>query len=339
MNDINYSIRFGIEKDWENIKNFINQNWKKAQTINNKVLFDYYFRNTNGILNFVLAEKFDGQLVGVLGFIPCNENCEGEVWGSCWRVLKTDDPMLAVRMVFFLQQERNVEVSGVNNDSSTRQLWGLLGQVEEMSHYYRLADLEEYKIARIARKEILNVEKTEYKLVKIHSMEQLRNCFCIPANRRPYKDFWYIQKRYFECPFFQYNVYAIEKKNQPVSSILITRDVILNDTGVLRIVDFIGKDLEFGEIGWELQRLLEEGDYEFLDMWCWGLEESMIQNAGLSKVNQDSPNIIPDKYEPLIQMNETILCSSTKEIQNFYAFRADDDGDRPNLINVDGEEK
>jgi hypothetical protein len=254
------------------------------------------------------------------------------MWGSNWHALKTEEPMLGIKLILFLINKLQVTFYGINNNPSTKHLWNYMGQIDEMSHYYRLADKNEYDIAIVKDSYILPIVKGCCRLIKIANKDMLLKMFIPPQNRKPYKDLWYISRRYFDCfKNFKYSVYGLENENHEINSILVTREVIWKSTKVLRIVDFIGIDNEFGEIGFDLQKIMDENQYEFIDLWSYGLDEKYIRKAGLLKLSSESGNIIPDKYEPLVQCNDTILVSSTDDLDEFYAFRADGDNDRPNL--------
>jgi hypothetical protein len=70
---------------------------------------------------------------------------------------------------------------------------------------------------------------------------------------------------------------------------------------------------------------------EYIDFYCAGLNEELVEAAGFSRVNESV--IIPNYFEPLVKSNSTIsYFTDSKNIDNFRMYKADGDQDRPSMI-------
>ncbi|MEH7504134.1 hypothetical protein V7152_19330, partial [Neobacillus drentensis] len=146
-----------------------------------------------------------------------------------------------------------------------------------------------------------------------------------------YKDQNYIKKRYFEHPFYQYQVFGIGKEDA-TTSLLITREISINHSKVLRIIDFIGAEEDIAGIGLELQKILKANDYEYIDFYQYGISEDVLNTAGFVKREKKDENIIPNYFEPFEKKNVDIHFSTNVNENKYYIFKGDGDQDRPNLL-------
>jgi len=202
--------------------------------------------------------------------------------------------------------------------------------VGKMKHYYRLSDRSEFKIAKI--KKVKMSEKTSsytYTLKKYNNIDELTATFNLEERKsvRPYKDSWYINKRFFKHPIYKYNIYGACNSRGKVEAIVISREIECNDRKILRIVDFIGDGKAFLGLYDAFSELIKE--YEYIDFYCYGLEEEFVENAGFIEKKEDDVNIIPNYFEPFIQCNVDIWINSSEYGCMF--FKADCDQDRPNF--------
>ena len=79
-----------------------------------------------------------------------------------------------------------------------------------------------------------------------------------------------------------------------------------------------------------ISKFIEEKltEYEYVDFYCLGFEESYILKAGFTLREENDTNIIPNFFSPFVQENIDIWVDSSKEGCLF--FKADGDQDRPN---------
>lgn len=260
-----------------------------------------------------------------------------------WKVVDTRDniPFLGVelaRRVFTLTGCRTHIGNGANPKTTVplRKMF-FRDKTERMNHYYVLNDeLSDYKIADV--KERVPAPTTEHivetNMVPFTTMEQLRKHFNVDlVDAIPYKDNWYVNKRYFQHPYYEYDVYGLQDETGETGALMMTRTVRSQGRQVLRIVDYIGEHRLFAGLGRSLQHLLKEKQYEYIDFYTLGFPERYIVQAGFRLRTDDDPNIIPNYFEPFSRTNVDIWAHYKYDGTLF--FKADGDQDRPNLIQQD----
>ena len=116
------------------------------------------------------------------------------------------------------------------------------------------------------------------------------------------------------------------------TSLLITREIQVNDSKVLRVIDFIGEEQDIRNIGQELQNIMNENDYEYIDFYQYGIPEDILNEAGFIKRDKNDTNIIPNYFEPFEKKNVDILIATNVKDNKYFMFKGDGDQDRPNLL-------
>ena len=202
-------------------------------------------------------------------------------------------------------------------------------KAERLPHYYRLADKASYAVARVARRDILPAGGSAVLHLLPHE-DALRKCGYTPdPARRPYKDLWYLARRYFHYPRQRYDVWAVEECGA-VQALLATRCIPVNGTCVLRIVDYTGVPEAFSRLGAAVSRLMADCGAEYADCYCWGIPAQTMAEAGFCARTEDDLNIIPNYLTPPLCEN-TEYYFFTSEPAAFTMFKADGDQDRPNI--------
>ena len=74
--------------------------------------------------------------------------------------------------------------------------------------------------------------------------------------------------------------------------------------------------------------MLQHDNYEYVDFYCAGFEDYLVQAAGFTPLLDNDTNIIPNYFYPFEQKNIDIWVQSTSENTSFT--KADGDQDRPN---------
>lgn len=142
--------------------------------------------------------------------------------------------------------------------------------------------------------------------------DALRKCSYTPdPARRPYKDLWYLARRYFHYPRQRYDVWAVEECGA-VQALLATRCIPVNGTCVLRIVDYTGVPEAFSRLGAAVSRLMADCGAEYADCYCWGIPAQTMAEAGFCARTEDDLNIIPNYLTPP-------LCENTE----YYFFTSE----------------
>jgi hypothetical protein len=341
--DERYEIRLAKYADIKMIMTFLNDHWREGHIMAiDQTLFEYEYVNGEDV-NFVLAiDRNSGLLEGIFGFLNCSQTADlnkKDIWGSMWKVveIRNNIPFLGIELakrVVELTKCRTQIGNGANPKTTVplRKMF-FKEKVDKMQHFYLLNNnIEEYKIAIVNELPNLNHNTTrKSKIVRLNSIEDLKSKFDIEKlNTIPYKDNWYFNKRYFEHPYYTYEVYGVTDERNEVGAILVCREVIHNGSKVLRIMDYLGEESLFEGLYNEFVCLIEDRNIEYIDFYVYGFENQYITNAGFVLKNELDTNVIPNYFEPFLQSNVDIWIHYKLPSTKF--FKADGDQDRPNLI-------
>ncbi len=309
------------------IVDFLNTHWgSNHPLVNNETLFNYYYVDDE-MTNFYVLED-GGDVAAVCGYIKCSADENSDIWISIWCAKKGKNG-LGLMLMGAMKELTGRNVMACNNiRENTMPFYTFLGYYpDKMSHYYRLSDRNEYKMAVVNNKIISESVVTDgTQLVLMSDINEVKEKFSIPQGMKPQKDYWYINKRYFEYPHYEYKVYLLYSENKPVS--LVVFRVNESDEGyVLRLVDYIGYKDDFKLLNGFVDELISEFDCEYCDMYCRGVDGTQ---AGFVLRNENDTNIIPNYLNTLWQKNIDYFYF-TSDNDGFMMFKADGDQDRKNL--------
>lgn len=303
---------------------FMDANWgSKHPLIHLEDYFDFYYKNEDK-LQFAFAEA-DGEIVAIAGYIRANEAEKPDIWVSIWCAKKGCNGV-GLELMAALPKLANARSMSCNNiRPKTMAFYNFLGYyAARMPHFYRLSDKESYAVAQIKNKIILPASGSSA-LTKIADKAQLKSAYKPDEALRPYKDLWYVTRRYFEYPRQKYDVWASQN-----GELLVTRTVDVNGTAVLRIVDYIGNPAAFAQLGTAIDDIMKAENAEYADCYCFGVNSEIFAEAGFCERKEDSENIIPNYLTPPLYEN-TEYYFFTDDPENFTMFKADGDQDRPNV--------
>lgn len=345
--DDRYEIRLAKYSDIEMIMAFLNEHWREGHIMaTNRKLFEYEYVNRDYV-NFVLAiDKATGLLEGIFGFLNCSQTIDlskKDIWGSMWKVVDTREnmPFLGIELakrVVELTKCRTQIGNGANPQTTIplRKMF-FKETVGKMQHFYLLNDnINDFKIAKINKvTHSVNEAKKQTNLIKLNSIQEVQNKINIDdLNTIPYKDTWYLKKRYFEHPYYKYEVYGVEYENE-IGALIVWREVIQNGAKIIRIMDYLGDESLFEGLHNELKAMLIKRNLEYIDFYVYGFENLYILNAGFTLRDGQDRNVIPNYFEPFLQSNIDIWVHH--KLPNTKFFKADGDQDRPNLLTGDSD--
>lgn len=341
--DERYEIRLADCSDIEMIMNFIDKYWKKGHIMSlDRDLFLYEYQDGDHI-NFILAiDKRTGLLEGIFGFIKCSDTKDlkkKDIWGSMWKVRENADnmPLLGIELA-----KRVFEITGCRtqigngaNPATTIPLrrYYFHDKTIRMKQYYKLnPETEEFNIAAVKKRpKYLPGNQGETKITLFRTMKEVKEYFNIESIESiPYKDSWYVNKRFFCHPYYHYYVYGLTNKEGRTGALMMTRVIECSGAKVLRIVDYIGDQALFSGLGVPLERIMEEMNLEYVDFYTYGFKDQYLYDAGFDYRSEDDPNIIPNFFEPFLRENVDIWAHYNLEGTLF--FKADGDQDRPNQL-------
>lgn len=340
--DERYEIRLGNKTDIPQIMEFIDKYWKKGHILSqDRELFEYEFLDGD-IVNIVLAiDRNTLQIEGIFGILYCSHIIRKEnrdIWGSLWKVVDEHDniPFLGVELA-----KRAYDLTGCRmhigngaNPKTTIPLRRLFfgDKTAKMKQYYYLNPMfQEYKVCNIQEyKQKKHIEPNKLESVmEISTMEELKSVFNIEnIDTYPFKDNWYLEKRYFKHPYYTYKLYALMVKNKAIA-VVICRELEVDGTKILRIIDYLGEHEIFSETGNFWHELMKKHQYEYVDFFEFGIKDEILESAGFVFRNENDKNIIPNYFEPFLQENVDIWVHY--ELDGTTFFKGDCDQDRPNV--------
>lgn len=330
-------IRLATLDDIPRIMQFIDEHWRKGHIMaTNRILFEFQHVEGDEVHYVIAEDEENGKIYGTMGYILMNHSEHPDIATMMIQSLEgSGHVMLGDDMAGFLRKKlsvRYVVAVGVNKRYAKA-----LGMIQEntvdiLNHYYRLNDLETYKICKIEEKRIIPVlENKDCILKEIKDIQQFRECMpeCELQRMKPYRDSQYINHRYFEHPYYMYKVYGIQNQDK-TEAILVGREVAANGNICFRIVDYYGEETAFCNAAYALDELMREQDYEYIDFCNYGMNDKVMKQAGFQNVKHDN-NIVPDFFEPFEQRNVDIYiyANSLLDVKIYKAFG---DQDRPNII-------
>ncbi|MFA3904804.1 hypothetical protein [Fusobacterium nucleatum] len=320
-------IEYMKELDKRNLFEFLENNWNINHIyIKDQKYFDYEFSDNS---NFILA-KNNEKIVAILGYFDYDN--KGDIWTVIWKNSgKMDDGLKCLQFLLNVGY-KSVSSCGINR--KTIPIYEFLGiNTGRLKHFYILnQEIEEYKIAKISKK---NIKKVEYEKVKdvveVNNIGELLKLINYQEKLKKYnfyKSPEYFNKRYFKHPYYKYHI-LVKSKN--ANSILVYRIVKANGGSCIRIMDFLGDEKEFNElINYLIDKMLKE-KHEYVDIYEVGIKDEILENSGFIERKEEDSNIIPNYFEPFIQKNVEIYYMSTCK-DKFRIFKGDGDQDRPSVV-------
>ena len=339
-----FVVRQAVESDVPQIIQFIKDNWNESHIfVKSKEFFQYVLCDERGV-NVIIAVDSENKIYGMEGCTFYNSTDTPDSSGMMWRCLKTSDVMLGIKIDQYMQTWQNQKFHfgvGSNPDTTlkiTKRFYK--HHVGKLDHFYRLnANIDDFRIASVEHKDILQCKNTNVTLRKIDTTHELLEILpdAILRQYTPYKDITYIIRRYFEHPVYHYDLYLIKREKEENHSVLVIRKVKANNRVAIKIVDFIGNNQELGGVGKALDQLMRMENAEWIDIYCIGISEKELNNAGLIRLEENDKNIIPNYFEPFVKQNVDIYYTTPK-LDGVKLFRGDADQDRPNFIRERGNE-
>lgn len=333
--DEKYDIRLAKYEEISEIMTFINTFWKEGHILAVDRSFFEYEHVVDRQVTFLIAKEWtSGEIHGILGYLPASSDKDRyDIWGVVWKVNDKAMPMLGIELM-----KRIMVCSGARTElgigANPKTAIPLLGRIlhyktGKMKHYYSISLREEYKVAKIVHEVPITPESLkETRVERFYDMAEVKKRFDFTINREdiPYKDAWYVERRFFSHPVYVYEVYGLSEGQGSTQALLVCREQEQNGVKVLRIVDYIGNQELFGGIRRFVKEKLKV--YEYIDFYCLGFDERYVLEAGFTLREENDTNIIPNYFAPFVQENVEIWVNSIKE-ECLY-FKADGDQDRPN---------
>jgi len=337
-----YDFRLATIDDVEDIMAFIRAEWNPQHIMgNDRELFLWQHGRTeygDSInLNIILMTEKDGKIMGMNGFIVYSNDLDNLHISPTMSKVRAKGviPMAGVELM-----KRMVTMTGAKvNLTAGAEPKTLIPIYEKiyryevgiMDQYYMLNPYkEEFKIAKISKMPKVKVKRTECRLEEINDILELDSeyDFSRKYKRITYKSKEFIDKRYFKHPIYTYKKWMVRGENKDVVGILFGREAMVDGDAVLRLVDYIGELRYLGLIGYELQQMMIENEWEYVDLVVSPLPDDIMKDSGFSLLDLGGENIIPNYFEPFVQKN---IYNHYHNNSDEIIFKAHGDQDRPSV--------
>jgi len=339
MKNINFGKLYPYEV--KKFQKFINKYWKKNHllTINDKVL-NWQYQKANDY-NFFVAKK-NNNIIGIQGFIPLkhfDKNLDNnQIFLAFRKVIEGKHIGVGLKLheeVFKECKPKFVSVIGIDEKSHNFLKWQGFN-VEKMDHHAILSQsVNKFKIARVNNLKIVNKKKNKDTSFIELNIKNIK--FLLVSNfykvQIPLKSNNYIINRYLKHPFYKYRAILVMQKKKP-EALMVIRPIKINNSLVLRFVDFIGTSKSF-LLTYDVSiKLLQKYKAEYIDIYSHGIAKKIFNQAGYINRYKEKSLIIPNHFEPFERKNIDIYCAYKSNYKNkiIRLFKGDGDGDRPSIL-------
>lgn len=328
-------IRQAVYEDIPKIMKFIDEHWKKGHIMgNDRTMFEFQHVRDREVFYIIAEDDVDGRIYGSMGYIPMAE--QEHPCMSTVMIQSLDNPgkrMLGEEMARYF--ERNMQcrnIISVGVEKRYAKVIDALGTnlIGKLHHYYRLGTKRDFRIAKIYHYDQLPITRHKSRLIPLKSFTEFTDLVNLNEIKKDYPERSpaYIEHRYYQHPYYSYKIWGIQGSHG-IKSAFAAREEVVGTSKVLRIVDFFGKDTELACIGSEIDRILLDENYEYIDFYCYGIDHNIMDQAGFLLKGPDDPNIIPTYFDPFEQKNVDIYFYSWRKEQ-VHVYRGFGDQDRPN---------
>ena len=322
-------ITFATTRDTGDIMDFIDREWRKGHILaRDRAFFTWMYAPAgDGRVNFVISRNENGEIDGLLGFIPYDREGK-QISLALWKALKSAGGMVGMGMLAFLEKElqpQAIATPGVNPGTTGAIYKYFKYAVGKMDHRYRSADRTDFRLAemgnasRPAAKDAENVRIREITAFEEYEQAGIR---LMPNALQ--KEAWYIRRRYFEHPVFHYQHRIIEDDAGKLD--VVTRVQEAEGASCLRVVDLLGDVRLLPAFTGTLDALIAEGGHEYADCYAAGIPKELWDEAGWLDP-EETGSVIPNYFAPFERRNIEIWYSSKPA--NIVLLRGDGDQDRP----------
>lgn len=330
-----HSIRHCLAEEHSLLQNFIHTHWAENHILaHDKSLLDFqHLHDDKQYYHFIIAlDKTRQEIDAVLGFIPTQQYDTNlnttDIWLALWKV-RTDiqsPPGLGLALLNYLETEYQPHtIAAIGINQSVAKLYQRLG--------YTLGVLHQVYIA--------NPDYSEYKLLTgniTHAPVTTETVSLMPISdvsvldfdtfqTTPQKSLGYIKNRYFEHPYYVYQITAIVQSDQYIGAI-VWRKIKVKHASCLRIVEVIGNPSQWSNLYPALLQLLQDENAEYIDSMVMPSELNTWLALGFKNVTNEIT--LPNYFEPFVP--ETISIQfAVKSNVPYCIYKGDSDQDRPNL--------
>jgi hypothetical protein len=347
-NKLKSEIRLLKFDELNNYTQFIKNEWSK----------DHIFTYQSDLFNWqhkgpfayhCMAAFKDNELVGVQGVIPLYQFDKylpkDQIYLSLWKAIEDVEVGLGLRLYKgILETYKPNFIGALGINARVLSVFKWLGfKTGIMNHHVIFSPcINDFKVAIIPEnlKKMYSKKKIETSILKSYSFIKIDkytlskyDTDLIYSYQSPIKSDAYVLNRYLEHPIYEYYVYAL-LYNDVVEALCILRPIFINDTTVLRFVDYIGSNNSFKKIKYYLNKIILQYSAEYIDIYSYGIPLEVLSEAGFINRKIYNDLIVPDYFEPFERANNEVSFAYKilNDNNSVRLFKADGDTDRPSMI-------
>ena len=328
---------------------FLHTFWKPGHIFTvQRSLFDWQYasRDHPGEYSMAIARRnADDALLGLLGYLPTRHfdpslAADTTVWLALWKVRDDIAPAgLGLQLVKYVADtEPHTSIGVIGFNPAVRPLYQALGfSVGELQHYVlRNPDMNHVRLATFQHRPLGMIVDRGITAVPAdveHFSELVAGLDLADRDAQaPRKTPAYFLARYLQHPIYRYLCFVVRRAGRPIG-LLAMRMATHLGRHALRVVDYIGPADAVDGLGLPVLRQVQALGAEYADVYNWGIEPELFEQAGFSRVDPDGPDVVPDHFEPFEPRNVRILFA-LKTRQPAVLFKGDSDQDRPNQLGM-----
>lgn len=329
----------------DKLQSFIQHHWKKGHplAVSKRLLNFQHYNEINNKYNFIVAEnKQTSEYDAIVGFIPTAQYdksllSNGDYWGAIWKIrddIKNSEISIAGfylwKSLFKLPNFQSYAAIGISEIAKKIYIASRM-TISHLNHFYILNDeIDSFHVAGNVNKDNIHNDCLVNDTTEIRSINinDIKNSDVTPIYR-PQKSLTYLKQRYANHPFYKYDFLGLFQ-GRILLSIWVIRKITIGNSSVLRVVDVLG-ELK-GRCKQSLINLLHETGCEYIDFLNYGIDINIFYELGFNLLDYDGDLIIPNYFEPFEQRNVKFDIAYKAKYDNYVAFKADSDQDRPNII-------
>jgi hypothetical protein len=339
-----FTIRRCQTADVPDVQHFLDAHWKRGHIFSvDRELFDWQYARPDrpGEYAIVLARRdADNAVAGMLGFIPTSRfdpalSGNTAIWLALWRV--RDDiatGALGLRLLSdVVDREPHTSIGVIGFQPTVDAIYSALKfQIGELQHYVLPnPDVSTFQLASFARRPARSIPASDVTAERVDEQSLAAATAGLDLGSRaaqlPQKTADYVRERYLRHPRYRYSVFVL-RRHHPIG-LLVARVATHGGRRALRLVDYIGPDDAVPSLGALIADEIRRRDCEYADVQNWGIDPSLFEAAGFSRVDPAGPDIVPNHFEPFERRNAPVRFA-LRASRPTVLFKGDGDQDRPN---------
>lgn len=330
-------IRRATESDYPAIQAFLRSEWRADHIfVSSPELFEWqHLDRESGYLNYLLLELGD-EIQSLIGYIPyrhwSSSAPENRVFLAIWKT--SSSCKVAGAGFHLLRQMRQIAkadfIGAIGVSSMALPIYERLGyKTGLMDHFAIFNSTPSARFLTGTPRQEISSSKVVLRELHFESDFLTIGKVCRSYNLAKNAEFFSV--KYGLHPVYDYQAYSLKLGDS--EAVLVARVIDVKGSLVCRVVDAVGDLGIIAKSAGALKTLVEENEYEYIDIYSTGLDVPEMSAGGFYVRTPDSKYIIPNYFEPLVMVNSELAFAwkdfgSGKEV---VLFRGDSDQDRPNL--------